>query len=110
MSIAARYYTVAPLSLCSSVASDALGYTISQLSEFVLKASLPCISCSCHGHRGTNEFLIPHGQICKYFACQWRIRSYYVASFLFSAAEIHRWYRCKFDNYAVTRRAIVPYV
>ncbi|RWW30213.1 hypothetical protein GW17_00005216 [Ensete ventricosum] len=40
-----------------------------------------------------------------FFSCLW-----YVSNLTFAAAETHRWYHRKFENYPKTRRAIIPFV
>ncbi|GLT86136.1 hypothetical protein SLE2022_042980 [Rubroshorea leprosula] len=40
----------------------------------------------------------------------WLLFGFVVANLAFAAAETHRWYHSKFDNYPRNRRAIIPFV
>ncbi|KAK9286340.1 hypothetical protein L1049_014733 [Liquidambar formosana] len=40
----------------------------------------------------------------------WLLFGFVVANLVFAAAETHRWYRRKFDNYPSNRLAIIPFV
>lgn len=40
----------------------------------------------------------------------WLLWGFVVANLVFAAAETHRWYLRKFDNYPKNRRAIIPFV
>ncbi|GMH02811.1 hypothetical protein Nepgr_004650 [Nepenthes gracilis] len=40
----------------------------------------------------------------------WLLFGFVVANLSFAAAETHRWYRRKFDNYPINRYAIIPYI
>ncbi|GAB4853822.1 hypothetical protein Ancab_018017 [Ancistrocladus abbreviatus] len=40
----------------------------------------------------------------------WLLFGFVVANLAFAAAETHRWYRRKFDNYPSNRYAIIPYI
>lgn len=40
----------------------------------------------------------------------WLLFAFVVANLVFAAAETHRWYRRKFDNYPGSRYAIIPFV
>ncbi|KAJ0968779.1 hypothetical protein J5N97_021656 [Dioscorea zingiberensis] len=167
------FYTAAPLSLCCSVAPEAVSYGRGQIAEFIVRgrAAMPdlkflwweyakpflklgwcqwfgaaffiwgwCHQLRCHAilgslreHRGADEYAIPRGDWFEYVSCAhylaeiviyasillasggldltvWLLFSFVVSNLVFAAAETHRWYHHKFDNYPVTRRAILPYV
>lgn len=80
-----------------------------------------------------NEYIIPCGDWFKYVSCAhylaeiviygglliasggldltvWLCFSFVVANLTFSAAETHRWYLQKFDNYPRDRFAIIPFI
>ncbi|XP_058080017.1 polyprenol reductase 2-like isoform X2 [Magnolia sinica] len=40
----------------------------------------------------------------------WLLFTFVVSNLVFAAAETQRWYLCKFDNYPVSRRAILPFL
>ncbi|KAH7664643.1 Polyprenol reductase protein [Dioscorea alata] len=99
-----------------------------------------CHQLRCHAilgllreHRGADEYVIPHGDWFEYVSCAhylaeiviyasillasggldltiWLLFFFVVSNLVFAAAETHRWYHQKFENYPVTRRAILPYV
>lgn len=84
-------------------------------------------------HSEANEYVIPHGDWFKYVSCPhylaeiviyagilvasgasditvWLLFMFVVSNLVFAAAETHRWYRRKFDNYPPYRRAIIPFI
>lgn len=83
-------------------------------------------------HKGTDEYVIPHGDWFKYVSCPhylaeiviytgilvasggtditiWLLLFFVIGNLVFAAAETHKWYRCKFDSYPQSRRAIIPF-
>ncbi|RRT60465.1 hypothetical protein B296_00009596, partial [Ensete ventricosum] len=71
-------------------------------------------------YRCTDILSVPGDHILWNPGCKRRIGYYNMASFhvcgmsvsnlTFAAAETHRWYHRKFENYPKTRRAIIPFV
>ncbi|OAY82498.1 Polyprenol reductase 1 [Ananas comosus] len=84
-------------------------------------------------NKGADEYVIPHGDWFRYVSCPhylaeivvyagilvasggfditvWLLFSFVVANLVFAAAETHRWYHQKFDDYPQSRRAIIPFV
>ncbi|GMN55797.1 hypothetical protein TIFTF001_024925 [Ficus carica] len=80
-----------------------------------------------------DEYVIPHGdwfrivssphylaEIVLYFGLLvasggtdltiWLLFIFVVANLVLAAAETHRWYRRKFENYPTNRRAVIPFV
>ncbi|KAJ4811677.1 3-oxo-5-alpha-steroid 4-dehydrogenase family protein [Rhynchospora pubera] len=84
-------------------------------------------------NRGADEYIIPYGDWFKYVSCPhyfaeiiiyvgilaasggyditlWLLFIFVVANLSFAAAETHRWYKQKFEDYPRTRQAIIPFV
>lgn len=84
-------------------------------------------------NKGADEYVIPYGDWFRYVSCPhylaeiiiyfgilvasggsditiWLLFMFVVSNLTFAAAETHRWYHHKFENYPKTRRAIIPFV
>ncbi|KAJ8506092.1 hypothetical protein OPV22_006978 [Ensete ventricosum] len=84
-------------------------------------------------NKGADEYVIPYGDWFRYVSCPhylaeiiiyfgilvasggsditiWLLFMFVVSNLTFAAAETHRWYHRKFENYPKTRRAIIPFV
>ncbi|KAJ1702972.1 hypothetical protein LUZ63_002751 [Rhynchospora breviuscula] len=84
-------------------------------------------------NRGADEYIIPYGDWFKYVSCPhyfaeiiiyvgilaasggyditlWLLFIFVVANLSFAAAETHRWYKQKFEDYPRSRQAIIPFI
>lgn len=111
------FYTAAPLSLCCTFAPEAIKLAANHVAEFIVKGKnqIPRTEFDWW------EFVSPLIRLRWYswigmtiFFWGWihqrRCHAILVANLVFAAAETHRWYLRKFDNYPRDRRIIVPLV
>ncbi|KAJ3680077.1 hypothetical protein LUZ60_016355 [Juncus effusus] len=84
-------------------------------------------------NKGADEYVIPYGDWFKYVSCPhyfaeiviyagilvasggsditiWLLFIFVVVNLGFAAAETHRWYKQKFEDYPKSRRAIIPFI
>ncbi|KAJ3706916.1 hypothetical protein LUZ61_010621 [Rhynchospora tenuis] len=84
-------------------------------------------------NKGADEYIIPYGDWFKYVSCPhffaeiviyvgilvasggyditvWLLLIFVAANLSFAAADTHRWYKQKFEDYPRTRRAIIPFI
>ncbi|KAF3340377.1 polyprenol reductase 1 isoform X1 [Carex littledalei] len=84
-------------------------------------------------NKGAEEYIVPYGDWFSYVSCPhyfaeiviyagilvasggndvtvWLLFIFVVANLSLAAAETHRWYKQKFEDYPRTRRAIIPFI
>ncbi|KAJ9189652.1 hypothetical protein P3X46_000917 [Hevea brasiliensis] len=134
------FYIAAPLSLCSTCASEAFKFSTNEVTQFIFKGkdTMQAIefdwwdfgSLREHGRRN-DEYVIPYGDwfdivSSPHYLAEiiyagmvfvsgadltiWFLFASVVANLVFAAAETHRWYLRKFDNYPSSRLAIIPFI
>ncbi|KAI6677635.1 hypothetical protein NL676_038431 [Syzygium grande] len=106
------FYTAAPLSLCSNFAAEgSLRERREESHEYVVPHGNWFERVSCPHYLA--EIVIYAGLVVASGGSDltiWLLFGFVVANLVFVAAETHRWYHSKFDNYPWDRFAIIPLI